>query len=157
MGGRLCMPAIGLADDPLRPDTCGPAATRGRSVIFLDRDPVQLTTITGEVFAFSFSADDKILAACGGGRWDNQNPGYVRVWDLSTGQEIAAYQSPRGVGSIALSSDGRRIAWSSWNRETVLRQTSMGPSSCGRRAIARPASPSRPTTRCWRWGTKTPA
>ena len=123
VGLSALLPAIGLADDP--PPAGHLAGAGGGSgvdtVIFLDRDPVQLTTITGEVFSFSYSADDKILAACGGGRWDNQSPGYVRVWDLSSGQEIASYQSPRGVGSIALSSDGRRIAWSSWNRETVLR------------------------------------
>ena len=123
-------PAICQADDPAPAGHLTAAGEVGSdAVLFLDRDPLQLTTITGEVFAFSFSADDKILATCGGGRWDNQNPGFVRVWDLSSGQEIVSYQSPRGVGTIALSNDGRRLAWSSWNRETVLRR-SMAPSSC---------------------------
>ena len=94
----------------------------GAKAISFERESAPLTTGPMEVWALAFSAHDEFLAASGGGLWDNQDPGLVRVWDFGKSREVASYSTPRGAHSVALSPDGRRVVWGSWSGDMWLRE-----------------------------------
>ncbi|HTU26736.1 MAG TPA: M56 family metallopeptidase [Pirellulales bacterium] len=82
---------------------------------------INLASGAMEVFALAFSAKDEFLVVGGGDGWNDQQPGHVRVWDFARRKQIAAYDTPRGIHSVALSPDGRRLAYGSWSGEIWLR------------------------------------
>jgi WD40 repeat protein len=86
------------------------------------RDSVQLMTHPVEVWALAFSAHDEFLVAAGGAGRNSPGSGLTRVWNFGQTKEIAAYPTPRGDLSAALSPDGRRVAWSSWSGDLWLRE-----------------------------------
>ena len=92
-----------------------------KTTVAFDRDPVQLGPNSMDVWALSFSAKDEFLAASGGAGYDT-SAGQVQVWDFAKGQEIASYATPHGDLSVALSPDGRRVAWTSWSGDIWLRE-----------------------------------
>ncbi|HEX4142220.1 MAG TPA: M56 family metallopeptidase [Pirellulales bacterium] len=92
-----------------------------KATVAFDRDTVQLGANSMDVWALSFSADDKFLAASGGAGYDT-NAGQVQIWDFAKAQEIASYSTPRGDLTVVLSPDGRRVAWTSWSGDIWLRE-----------------------------------
>ena len=92
------------------------------AAISFDRDPVQLSAGAFDVWSLSFSDHDQFLAAGGGGGWDNQNPGQWRIWDFGKAREIASYPTLRGVQSVALSPDGRRLAFCTFGGDISWRE-----------------------------------
>jgi WD40 repeat protein len=74
---------------------------------------------TGQVDSMAFSPDGKRLASVSYG-WDAQQrtivPGEVRVWDAQTGRELLVFKGhDGGIGSVVSSSDGTRLASSSFD------------------------------------------
>ncbi len=100
----------------------GPSLPEVAATVVFERDPVQLTPGPFDVWSLAFSADDRFLAAGGGGGWDDQNVGQARIWDFAKATEIASYPTMRGVESVALSPDGRRVALGSWSGDIWLRE-----------------------------------
>jgi WD40 repeat protein len=47
--------------------------------------------------------------------------GMVRLWDVKLSEEIVSYSTERGVTAVAISADGRLVAWSTWANDVVLR------------------------------------
>ena len=90
--------------------------------IFVNNPTAPISVSPGEMYTCTFSGNDKFLAACGGGEWMNKQPGWARIWDVETRQEVAAYTAPRGIFCIGLSPDGRRVATATWNSDVVLRE-----------------------------------
>jgi WD40 repeat protein len=41
--------------------------------------------------------------------WDQELPGFVRVWDLTTLQERATWSEPGGISALAISADGKTV------------------------------------------------
>jgi WD40 repeat protein len=101
----------------------------------------------GPVHALAFSADGKVLVSL-------STSHTFRVWDTATGKEIGeplrqsdAGKSANGVAAIALSPDGRTLAWLGWDLITNLARVdgsrtqslgTAGPASFGR--AGRPAA-----------------
>jgi WD40 repeat protein len=113
----------------------GPGAA---TTISFEREEFQVATVPIEDSALAFSANDRFLAVIGGGgarntREPGQNlrepgqllgePGRLRIWGMGKKKPEVAYISiPRGGASVALSPDGRRVAWSNWGGEIWLRE-----------------------------------
>ena len=97
------------------------AAVTAKPAAFL-HDPLQLTFGAFDVRSLSFSANDQFLAAGGGGWWSDHNPGFGRIWDFKRAKEVASYPAGRGVATVNLSPDGRRIALCSWSGDISLRE-----------------------------------
>jgi WD40 repeat protein len=55
-----------------------------------------------------FSPDGNHLATAGGDK-------ILRVWDVETGKELAAFSNPDRVGAVAFSPDGKSLAAGSKN------------------------------------------
>jgi len=66
-----------------------------------------------EVRRLAFSPDGKLLLT-GHGRWTTA--GCVRLWDLATKKRLAEFPERRGISSVALSPDNKRLAYSGWGR-----------------------------------------
>jgi WD40 repeat protein len=65
----------------------------------------------GGIQALTFSADGRLLVAGGGSSVFDKVPfGELRVWDTTTGKEIASLAVPTPVSTVALSRDGRLLA-----------------------------------------------
>jgi WD40 repeat protein/tRNA A-37 threonylcarbamoyl transferase component Bud32 len=65
----------------------------------------------GSILAMTLSADGRLLVAAGGsGVIDPVQFGELRVWDTTTGKEVASLNVPRPVYTVALSRDGRLLA-----------------------------------------------
>ncbi|VTR96683.1 (myosin heavy-chain) kinase : Uncultured bacterium genome assembly Metasoil_fosmids_resub OS=uncultured bacterium PE=4 SV=1: Sigma70_r2: Sigma70_r4_2: WD40: WD40: WD40: WD40: WD40: WD40: WD40: WD40 [Gemmata massiliana] len=58
----------------------------------------------GKVNAIAFAPDGKWLAAAGEDR-------ALRIWDTTTGEQVAAWHVRREIASVAFAPDGKRIAW----------------------------------------------
>jgi WD40 repeat protein len=88
---------------------CLATAGADGAVILWDADTgAQLCTLgghSGALCGVAFSPDGKRLLSAGG-----QRPGEVRLWDVVTGREECAWQAPFGIGAMALSPDGKRLA-----------------------------------------------
>ena len=63
------------------------------------------------VWSPAVSSNGKLLAA-GAGWWTTT--GEVGVWDLATHKPLAHFAADRGVGSVALSPDGKLLAFGIW-------------------------------------------
>jgi WD40 repeat protein/serine/threonine protein kinase len=62
------------------------------------------------VYAVAFGQDSKTLAA-GGGDWWKRGFSFIKIWDVTTGQERALWrQETRGIFCVAFSPDGRLLA-----------------------------------------------
>ena len=97
------------------------AAVTAKPAAFL-HDPLQLTPGAFDVWSLAFSADDQFLAAGGGGGWTDQNPGRPHLGFSKSAKEVASYPAVRGIASVDLSPDGRRIALGSWSGDIWLRE-----------------------------------
>jgi eukaryotic-like serine/threonine-protein kinase len=64
-----------------------------------------------DVWSAAISKDGKFMAA-GWGYWDQ--PGEVGVWELTSREPLQRFAEERGVGSVALSADGKLLATGSW-------------------------------------------
>jgi WD40 repeat protein len=64
---------------------------------------------SGEVWSLIYSADGKFLIAGGTNNHKNDQTA-IRVWDARTGQLIRSFGREYGVGSLALSPDGKKLA-----------------------------------------------
>ncbi|MGD9647803.1 MAG: WD40 repeat domain-containing protein, partial [Pirellulales bacterium] len=72
------------------------------------------------VTAVAFSPDGQTLATVGGETL-LYRPGYVKLWDLATGQEKANLEGHTAcVWSVAFSPDGKWLATSSYDRQLKL-------------------------------------
>jgi WD40 repeat protein len=69
----------------------------------------RLTQLWKAVWKVEFSPDGKRLATA--------TDGYIQLWDVATGEEVAAVKSGGTAGTLAFSSDGKRIGWATRNRE----------------------------------------
>jgi len=87
-----------------------------------ERDPAQLISTPAEISGLAFSAGDEFLAASTGSSQNEGGPGEVRIWDFAQKKELATYPSQRGDLNVAISPDGRRVAWSSWSGDVWLRE-----------------------------------
>jgi WD40 repeat protein len=74
----------------------------------------QLKGHTACVWGVTFSPDGKRLASAAGNRGTDKKqmrPGEVKVWDLSTGQELLTLRESGGAAQdVAFSPDGKRLA-----------------------------------------------
>jgi WD40 repeat protein len=61
------------------------------------------------VWRVEFSPDKKKLATA--------TDGYIQLWNLETGMELAAVKSGGRAGTLAFSNDGERIGWATWKGE----------------------------------------
>ena len=63
------------------------------------------------VIGVAYSPDGRLLATAGGGMYQRDTPGEVRLWDTATAKELMAFQAPPAwVYQVAFSSDGRVLA-----------------------------------------------
>ncbi len=76
-----------------------------------ERRPVMPPAEKVDVWSIAVSKEANIVAA-GAGMWDR--PGEIGVWDLTTHQPLQHIAEYLGVGSIALSPDGKLLATGSW-------------------------------------------
>jgi WD40 repeat protein len=67
---------------------------------------------TDIVWSVAFSSDGKTLISCG----DDKT---VRFWDVSTGAQVRRIEHSNGVGSIALSPDGKLLASVDWKKSSA--------------------------------------
>ncbi|MDA1013764.1 MAG: PDZ domain-containing protein [Planctomycetota bacterium] len=78
-----------------------------------------------QIFAMTFSADNKLLATTGrearvGGRHGYPG-GVVNVWDAATGKEVCSFgKLPHTAGSVAFSPDGKQIAAGTFGASSEL-------------------------------------
>ncbi len=108
-------PAGTAADDQ-------PKSRPATKTVFVDNPAAPIAKPLGETWTCTLSGDDKFLAVSGGGEWMNKEPGWARIWDFETKKEVASYTAPRGIVNISLSPDGRRVAYSTWDSDAVLRE-----------------------------------
>lgn len=85
--------------------------------------PKNLLGGNNEVWSVAFTPDGKQLVV-GGGYWDR--PGFVSIWDLGSRKRLTTLSEPLGVASVAVSPDGKRLAWGSWSKEARLRDLGSG-------------------------------
>ena len=76
------------------------------------REIATLGGFPSNAWSVSFSPDGKRLAA-GGGHWGNSakqdRQGWVQVWDMVAGQEVASFREEGTVYGVAYSPDGARL------------------------------------------------
>src|SRR5262249_23665680 len=83
-------------------------------------EPPALAQFNGWVTASAFSPDGTTLATVGGETL-LYRPGFVRLWDVATGQEkghLDGHQST--VWAVAFSPDGKTLATSSYDKQIKL-------------------------------------
>ncbi len=70
---------------------------------------------TGTVTSVAFSKDGKRLASGSWGKSSSNDPGEVKLWDSTSGQETHTLKGHNGaVTSVVFSPDGQRLASGSW-------------------------------------------
>ena len=79
-----------------------------------------------DVWSLAFSADDQFLAAGGGGGYDKPAAGQTRIWDFGRAKEIASFPTITGLGNMALSPDGRRVALCRWSGYLTMNEVGGG-------------------------------
>jgi WD40 repeat protein len=93
----------------------------GKEVGKLIPDKHKLALAT-PVYGAAFSPDGKTLATVGG-NWNGPSPftSFIRLWDVATGKEQAAWeQNTRGIFGVTFSPDGRRLATAGGNDPVKL-------------------------------------
>jgi len=68
----------------------------------------------GDVWSVAFTADSAALLS-GDGDWNQ--PGQVKLWDATTGQPLADWETSGEVLSVAVSADSRTIAAGTWDKK----------------------------------------
>ena len=127
-----CTPGglVGLTQRWLTPATVAAFAGDGRTLATIDtdrqtvkvwesasgREVAVLRGLSVPGVSVAISADGGRVAAVGLGHPHNVPPREVRVWDTSTGQTLATFKPNSGpvsrlYGAVALSPDGRRVAF----------------------------------------------
>ncbi len=96
------------------PDNRSVALGRNQQVTVLDTETWTPQTVRDvehdNVDAVTFSGDGRYLAA-GMGNWQAYGPGTVRVWDLTTGGEVAALPDVgKTIAALSFSPDGSMLA-----------------------------------------------
>ena len=110
-------------------------ASRGGSVQLWDAPSgkeVRRLNVGSPVYAAAFSPDGKVLATGGGAR---EGPGQGKLWDVSTGKELAAFEGQKDEGnplvqfrniarptvtSVAFSPDGNSLGYGTRGRHVAI-------------------------------------
>jgi WD40 repeat protein len=93
-----------------------------KQALFVTGDTIRICDLkSGEELMTFKGHDSRVWGAqfCFGGRRVvscSPNDGTIRLWDVATGHEIRRMHHRRGVNSIALFPDGRRVLSGSWDR-----------------------------------------
>ncbi|HEY1786352.1 MAG TPA: hypothetical protein VGG30_12410 [Pirellulales bacterium] len=97
-------------------------SARGKTSLNLTVMPVALAVESLPVMALAMSSNSDRLASGGdgGGGPNAFGKGIVRLWDVKRRKEIISYPTERGVSAVAISPDGRQVAWSTWAHDVVL-------------------------------------
>lgn len=79
-----------------------------------------------DIHGLTFSADSRLLVACGEAGSSKPQGGYACVWDLATHQVCARIRDDTtwGFTSVAFSPDGKRIAFGTGEGKIVFREVS---------------------------------
>jgi WD40 repeat protein/serine/threonine protein kinase len=95
-----------------QPKEVGEVRSKMAELIF-QRVPVSIPPDTQNVRSLSFSRDGNLLAVAHGNQisLDSPGPGSMQVWNVTERKLLAAVAERRGVNSISLTPDGRRVAY----------------------------------------------
>jgi serine/threonine protein kinase/WD40 repeat protein len=76
-----------------------------------------------DVWSVTTSKDGKLIVA-GGGMWEA--PGEIGIWDAATYQPLQRFTEEGGVGSVAVSPDGKIVASGGWSGHVRWRDWAAG-------------------------------
>ncbi len=113
----LCLaPTLGQTDDAAT--SAAPSRPLPRTVEpdRFERLPIALNLQSERIREVAYSADGARLVAAHG---DRGTSGCLRVWDMTAGQELAAFPEPRGIYSAHISPDGRLVASCSFSDRLI--------------------------------------
>jgi len=125
----LVVAILGLALAQATAEEAAPAqpvadrgAASGKASLTLNISPTPLLVDSLPIVALAMSSQSDRLASCGDGSGGpgGFGQGMVRLWDVKQLKEVVSYPTERGVCAVAISPDGRLVAWSSWARDVVL-------------------------------------
>ncbi len=77
----------------------------------------------GELWSVAVSQDGKIVAASAG-LWDK--PSEAGIWALGTQEPLKRFSEETGIASVALSPNGKLLAWGSWNGQVRVLDWAVG-------------------------------
>src|SRR5262245_55425618 len=107
----LLSPALASVSAQQQPAAAAtpPRPTPDEELLTFDPRPTLLQQLEGgEVWCVAFAADGKSLAVGDGG--EGSRPGTLRLWDLPTHRERAAFPQSRPVRSLAYAQAGKVLA-----------------------------------------------